>query len=260
MGPSHGTGGDIRLVPQRSGGRTRWLAVPDPALGAALTAAVTAVAGRVQRVLGPEVIANRVTAADPSVPSLSLEDWVDARKRFALAARSLAGRGTGLLALDVRACYASIPPSTVARSLVRLGCGPRETLSGSEPSAVLANAVLARADGVLRRAGVAHLRWVDEFWISIAPGASPSRLSATLTAALRPLGLALAPEKARFLPGSEVPGVDGGSAPGSCIGPGYHRRSDAHPVPGLHGPHAGPSPGGGVGPGRRPARGAGGLG
>lgn len=75
---------------------------------------------------------------------------------------------------DVRACYPSIDPGTVstilgpaADDVVGLlrrfaGGGVRGLPVGPEPSAVVANALLALLDETLRREGVRHVRWVDD--------------------------------------------------------------------------------------------------
>lgn len=242
------------------------------------TAAVAALAPVVESALGPEVVANRTVAADPGPPRLELEPWMSARRRFQARARRLAARSGALLAVDVRACYASIRPDAVERALRRLGCppGPVEDVRGilravrergvpglpvgPPPSAVLANAVLGPVDGLLVGAGARHLRWVDDFWV-FAPDASTALGTlCALERELGELGLRLAPEKTRLVTGSEALRRTAGWPGPSGPGPRYHRPSDAHPVPGVPGPHAVPSAGRGVDLGGRPARGAPGLG
>ncbi|HEX9123469.1 MAG TPA: reverse transcriptase domain-containing protein [Actinomycetota bacterium] len=264
-------------MPEPGGSDGRWVVVLDRALARRYTAAVATVTGRIEASLGPEVVANRAAAADPTLPQLALEPWVPARRRFAARARLLAKRSGALVTTDVRACYASIRSDVVERTLASLQCttgsirAVRQVLLtlhaegvaglpiGPEPSAVLANAVLAAADRALARAGAAHLRWVDDFWIFASDGHAAGVALESLRHCLGRLGLELAPEKTRLLEGSEVPVACAGSPPLSGPGPRYHRPSDAHPVPGVPGPNAVPPPDGGVGPRRRSARRTGGV-
>src|SRR4029450_374898 len=92
---------------------------------------------------------------------------------------------------DVRRCYASMSPSIVGDALDRAGiptaCEVAGFLAGLErigveglpvgpdASAVLANAVLAQVDRLLREAGIEHLRWVDD--VVLWGGGAPARLS-----------------------------------------------------------------------------------
>jgi hypothetical protein len=69
---------------------------------------------------------------------------------------------------------------------------------GPEPSAVLANAVLAEMDGAIRRAGARHLRWVDDVFLW-GTRADVRRALGALDDALSRAGLALHPEKTRVL-------------------------------------------------------------
>jgi len=99
----------------------------------------------------------------------------------------------------------------VERSLMRLGCYPSETAQvravleklstsgvrglpvGPTASAVLANAVLSRADTALR--GTPHLRWVDDYLIFCSDELQARAALERLAAALGEVGLSLAPEK-----------------------------------------------------------------
>jgi hypothetical protein len=110
-----------------------------------------------------------------------------------------------LLFADARDCYGTIGPEVVDEALRRLGCdaaaagairrflvrlaalGVRGLPVGPDPSAVLANAVLAGVDGALRRAGVEHLRWVDDV---VAGVADPAAARPTLELVRRHLALA----------------------------------------------------------------------
>jgi hypothetical protein len=262
--------------PGRSGERALVRLPPD--LAHRYTRSVAAVALRVEAVLGPRVLANRTAVADPGPPRLELEPWLPARRRFAARAQRLGRRSGALLSVDVRDCYGSIGPDLVDRVLRDLAC-PSDAVQavgrvlrdigdhgvsglpvGPEPSAVLANAVLAPVDRALVGAGMVHLRWVDDFWVFAPDPASAVTALPLLERALDAIGLRLAPEKTRLLDGLEVPLGTAGSPPLSGRGPRYHRRSDAYPVPGVPGPHPLPSAARGVDPGRRSARRARGIG
>jgi hypothetical protein len=106
-----------------------------------------------------------------------LAGWTGTRAtwdRHLSAAIATASPGTTFAVTDVRACYPSIGPETLRRSLgpsadvvVRLlerfgDGGVRGLPVGPDASAVLANAILGRLDLALRRPGVRHLRWVDD--------------------------------------------------------------------------------------------------
>ena len=85
-----------------------------------------------------------------------------------------------VVSADVHQCYPSIVPDAVGLALAECGIGAgdiEELLTllrriaragtpglpiGPEPSAVLANAVLATADAAATHAGVRLLRWVDD--------------------------------------------------------------------------------------------------
>jgi hypothetical protein len=143
---------------------------------------VARAAPAIEYALGPRVIANRVTG-----PSLRLEDWRAAHRRWR---RAVVGRGGGLrLRLDVADCYGSIRPHTVMAALASLGVeseglnrflhelaehGVAGLPVGPEPSAVLANAVLHRLDAAIASTGVPHVRWVDDV-VAVADGRRAAR-------------------------------------------------------------------------------------
>jgi hypothetical protein len=211
----------LQRVPvlKAGGSRVRWLDVVDPHEEALYRAATARIVRTVEAGLGHQVVANRV--ANPS-PALRLEPWRPARRRFRAAAAHLTG-GEGVVVLaDVRDCYASIQPHVVERSLVTLRCdrpaiavlleilgrfcdgGVRGLPVGPEPSAVLANAVLAGVDRVMAEEGCRHLRWVDDFVVAAPDRGAATRLLERLRAALAELGLEIAPEKSGI---EEGPGV-----------------------------------------------------
>jgi hypothetical protein len=240
----------------------------------AYTGSVARIAPRIEAALGAEAIANRVVMADPVRPALRLEPWRSARSRFRARLRTLATSAGTVVMADVRACYASISPSAVGTALRSLGCDPSAVAEimrllaafedrgitglpiGPDPSAVLANAVLASVDRALGEAGIAHLRWVDDV-IAVPSWGRAARVLDVLERSLGALGLELAERKTRILMhpsalDTSLPDlVSSGNRATATL------RADAHPVPGLPGPHAGASEDGGVDPRRRPARRAG---
>lgn len=195
--PSRDGGPGARPVPiPKAGGGRRWLTRLDPAGEAAYRRAVGPVAGRIERSLGPEVLALR---ARPSSEGWRLRPWRPARERWRAALRAIAeqpARGTVVAVADVRDCYGSIAP-TVLRAILGPAAEPavdvlrrlREAGTaglpvGPEPSAILANAVLGELDRALRSTGVRHVRWVDDvvLWGSgddVRRGLAALRLAAT---------------------------------------------------------------------------------
>jgi hypothetical protein len=170
-----GGGSRVRLepVPKPDGG-VRWLTRLDPAGDVAYRRAVAPLAGRIERALGPEVTALR---ARPAPDGWRLASWRRARVRWhrtLLAAIRGARTGTAFAVTDVRDCYGSISPQTVSavlgpdaeRAVAELrrlrDAGVRGLPIGPEPSAILANAILAELDRAARESGVAHVRWVDD--------------------------------------------------------------------------------------------------
>lgn len=162
----------------RPGGGVRTMVVLEPGDEARYLELVARTAGAVERSLGPVVIANRVVAAP-----LVLEDWRAARARWRRAVGRPGARGLRVH-VDVADCYDSILPEVVAASLRAAGADPRALLRllneltdhgvpglpvGPEPSAVLANAVLAPVDLAVAAAGVPHVRWVDDV-VAFVPG------------------------------------------------------------------------------------------
>jgi hypothetical protein len=267
-----------RLVrsPRRGGG-VRWLSRLDRSTDARYTALVASVAPAIEARLGAEVVANRAVLGPPS-SGLSLRPWRPAWDAFLRSGRRLALTAGTFVSVDVRRCYPSIGPHLVRQSLRRLGCamddvrdvtamlealdaaGVRGLPIGPDPSAVLANAVLSAADETLQAAGVRHLRWVDDVWI-FAPS-RPEAVAAlvSLERWLEGHGLSLAPEKTVILdqPHEIAAAIARGDV--SLATPRYHRRSDAHALPGVHGAHPLVPAERGVGPDRRTPRAARGIG
>lgn len=190
----------------RPGGGTRQLVRLDPADADTYRRLVAQVSQAVERALGPRVLAHRVVG-----PSLRLEDWRDAYRRWRRAIDSGSAGGlrvgsTGGLRmhLDVADCYGSIRPEVVAAALTGEGA-PIEGLSrflheladhgvrglpvGPEPSAVLANAVLRRLDVAVAAAGAPHVRWVDDVVAMVEGRREAQRVLDAARRALEELGL-----------------------------------------------------------------------
>jgi len=208
-GRADDSGPRIRAV-TKPGGGIRWLTELDPAGRADYRDAVRALAGRIERSLGPEVLAIRAAARGDA---WSLTPWTPPRaawRRRVRRAIRAATRGTAFAVADVHDCYGSISPETIAALLgpeaahaiallrrLQEG-GVRGLPVGPEPSAILANAVLARLDEAIRAHGIPHLRWVDDFVIWGPAHAVRTALPA-LAAAAAAAGLRLHQRKTKIL-------------------------------------------------------------
>jgi hypothetical protein len=191
----------------KPGGGTRWLTVLDPADDAAYRASVGPLVGRIERSLGPEVVAVRARRVDAG---WTLAPWRPARAAWRSSIRRaiLDAPGATFAVADVRDCYASISLETITALLgpdaaqavailrrFREG-GVRGLPVGPEPSAILANAALSRLDRAIRRTGARHLRWVDDVVLWGPAHEVRSALSAMRTAA-DAIGLDLHQDKTR---------------------------------------------------------------
>ncbi len=239
---SSARGSGVRFVPSAGTGRRRWLCILDPETDAELARAVVAVVPIVERVMGQEVMANRVAATRTVPPALVLRPWRVERAAFEDRVRALA-TGAGLLRADVAACYPSIAPPAVEAALVWLGVpcrrarrcagileelghhGVRGLPVGPPAAAVLANAVLTRADRALRDEGVAFARWVDDWCVAVHDEADAAAVLRLLGGALAAAGLRLNDAKTRVL----AAGVHGAHLSASVAE--YHRAADAHALP-----------------------------
>ena len=163
----------------KAGGGIRTLTVLGPRDLRRYEAAVAAVVPAVERSLGDVAVANR---ARPVAAGLRIEPWPRARDRYR---RQVASATTGPFRAafvgDVRDCYGSITHGEVSRALRCIGAHEDDVRAvvemlrgfeergvhglpiGPQPSAVLANAVLAPVDRAV--AGAVDgpvLRWVDD--------------------------------------------------------------------------------------------------
>lgn len=188
-----------------------------PALAARYTALVSAVALRVEEELSPSVAANRVAVASVDPPRLVLRSFRGERVAFGRRLVRLARRTPCLLFADVRDCYRSIAPGVVGSSLRALGCdgssvdaivaflralrelGVEGLPVGPDPSAVLANAVLAEVDRALERLGPPHMRWVDDLVVGVDGSKGAATVLEVAREALDRVGLRLNDAKTRLV-------------------------------------------------------------
>jgi len=202
-----------RVVPLL-GANSRRLVALHPSLAGRYTSLVAAVAPRVEAVLSPFVLANRVVASCIDPPMLRLRPWRDERAAFSSRLARLAAGERCLVFADVRECYPSIRPDVVGRSLAAIGCDDDASASvtaflarleehgvpiGPDPSPVLANAVLAPLDRELAFLGVRHLRWVDDVVVGVGERDEAERVLAVLRRELDRLGLELNEDKTRIV-------------------------------------------------------------
>lgn len=181
-------------------------------------------------------MANRVASAQVHPPRLALRPWRVERREFGAALRRLASEHRALVFADVAACYPSIAAEQVRGALEALGCSTAEEIEaflhrtaasgipglpvGPDPSAVLANAVLAHVDRALVGRGLRHLRWVDDVVIGIGSPDETGAVLDHLDEALRAIGLRRNVQKTRVV-------LDAGAlvrAPSGLLGPGPRLR------------------------------------
>jgi hypothetical protein len=123
---------------------------------------------------------------------------------------------------DVRDCYPSTQGRALARAIKQAGGGEelmRDLLAllarlqdegvqglpiGPEPSAVLANLVLAEGDRALRAANAPHVRWVDDFVVFTGGRLHSIRALDALRRALGESGLEASESKTAILDAGEA--------------------------------------------------------
>lgn len=206
----------IRLVtaPKRNG--TRWLVRLDEPSAARYAACVVPVVPAVEAGLSAAAVANRVAGVGSDPPRIVLEPWRIARDRFHRAVSELAAPSEKVVVADVRSCYPSVRPEAVHLSLRRLGCDRGDIARvldglrrfeavgvvglpiGPEPSAVLANAVLALLDDALETAGYRHVRWVDDVLVFLDRRQGAADVLNLMRRSLGAVELGLAEEKTRI--------------------------------------------------------------
>ncbi len=198
----------VAFLSKPNGARRR-MAVLDPAVHARYRDAVADVAAVVERSLGHEVIGSRCLATGTR---LTVEPWRPARRRY--VRRVASWRCGAVVRLDVRNCFGSMSSEVVTEALARAGADRSAAVAvrdllcafeadgipglpvGPEPSAVLANAVLASADRAMRSLGVPFARWSDDVAVGAIEGDSGA-VAEAWTGALEPLGLRPAHDKTR---------------------------------------------------------------
>jgi hypothetical protein len=213
--------GPIRwdVAPKPSGGGRR-LVVLSRADELAFARSVARVAPAIDLARGSGSHANRVVVSDPT-HGLILEPWDRARRRWRREVRRLGNDARFVAVTDVRACYPSLSPCVVMGRLRALGApdaSVREIGSwlrvfadagvdglpvGPVPSAVLAEAVLSAGDDVIRAAGVAHVRWVDDVAIFAPDPGTRTVALEELRRAWAALGLEVHDGKTVLLDGPE---------------------------------------------------------
>ncbi|MDH4112647.1 MAG: RNA-directed DNA polymerase [Actinomycetota bacterium] len=182
--------------------------------------AVAAVTPRVERALSRSARANR---AKRTATGIELEPWRHARRRFRRSFEVSAGPARAVFVGDVVDCYGSITTATVERALRCVGVpsneieriaqvlrgfherGVRGLPIGPEPSAVLANAVLAPVDRALALASRGPvLRWVDDVMAFASTRGDATRAAAAFERALDDIGLVAHPHKTGIVDDREM--------------------------------------------------------
>lgn len=178
--------------------------------------AVAAAVPLIEHRLTSAAVAHR---AFPTSRGFRLEPWGTARSRYERAVRGAAdGQASAAFVGDVADCYGSMTPAIVLTTLRHVGAseevvdtlatllrgfearGVRGLPIGPEPSAVLANAVLAPVDEALGRAGCGPVsRWVDDVVVLTGGVRAAHRAARAFETAVEALGLAPAEDKCRVL-------------------------------------------------------------
>jgi hypothetical protein len=162
----------------KPGGGDRWLVRLDPRDQRTYRHLVLPLVPRIERSVGPLAFAPRATSDG------RLRPWPDARSAWRRAVHRSIVRASGSVVVvsDVRDCY----PSVGERALEAVACsdqltaflqgmadaGVRGIPVGPDPSAILANGVLAYADRAAAAAGCRPIRWVDDV-VLVAAGRRP---------------------------------------------------------------------------------------
>ena len=176
-------------------GGDRWLARLDPRDAHTYRRLVLPLVARIERSVGPGAFAAR------AAPDGRLRPWPGARSAWGRAVgRSIVEpAGTVVIVSDVRECY----PSVGERALAAVGCpddlgtflrslaeaGVPGLPVGPDPSAILANGVLAQADRAAAAAGCCPIRWVDDVVLPAAGRRSVIRAFDAWRRGLAELGL-----------------------------------------------------------------------
>ena len=205
------------VVPKRSGGERR-LTLLGPEDAEVYARVVARLSAMIERTLGAEVTANRIAPGSRA----RLRPWQRERRSFERRRLRLVRSSAVVVAADVRECYPSIRPEVVEDSLVHLGAqrsdarpvrailerleavGVEGLPIGPDPSAILANAVLARADDSIRAGAASHLRWVDDVWAGARDDRHAAEILDRLRECLGRMGLSLNEGKTSILARGEA--------------------------------------------------------
>jgi len=190
----------------KPGGAERRIARLDPIDDETYRRLVARLVPRLERSLGPGAIANRATVDG------QLRPWPPARRVWRRALRAaLSERRVVIVAADVRECYASIREPGLAAAgvgdeLTAFLRGLRERgveglPIGPDPSAILANGVLAVADREAAAAGCRPIRWVDDVVFAAAGRRSAQLAFDAWRRSLEELGLEANEDKTRWAVG-----------------------------------------------------------
>jgi hypothetical protein len=132
-----------------------------------------------------------------------------------------------MLRMDVASFYGSVGERALRQSLSAGADDVLEVLRvlwddgvvglpiGPQPSAILANAVLAPVDAALRDAGVPAMRWVDDWVVPVASGRIAVRALRTVERELHRLGLELNVAKTTVSDPGQMCRHHGSGVPGS---------------------------------------------
>jgi hypothetical protein len=188
--------GPIRWGRQaKPGGGERRIARLDPFDDETYRRLVARIVPRIEGSLGSGVIANRATR------DARLRPWPGARRAWRRALRAAATREDDVVAIagDVRDCYGSVRDRALAplevddelsaflRALWDRGVDGLPV--GPDPSAILANGILAIADREAAAAGCRPIRWVDDVVFVAAGRRTAQRAFDAWRRALEGLGL-----------------------------------------------------------------------
>lgn len=212
-------------IPKPGGGH-RELARLDPKDDLAYRRAVAPLTPRIERSLGPGVLASRAVGRGALVGT-RLEPWERAWGRWLRSFEPVARVDRAwIVRADVADCYGSMGDTTLRRAL---GAEVDDVLAmlrqlwdegvsglpiGPDPSAIMANGVLAAVDREIRLEGGIAFRWVDDWIVGVPSHRTAGRVLRALEHTLDRLELELNPGKTRVYraAGPDEPLVAGASA------------------------------------------------